>query len=120
MDTPNNRLDNQIAFALETESVINAARKKQTWEKLQARASKQVILAPYAIPPRRVAPRPSILESLTLIIARSLSFLLTDEAGYQRAADSRYHIDKYHFVTRLGSEQVIHFHATTFLQFKMV
>jgi hypothetical protein len=120
MDTPNNRLDDQIAFALETESIINAARKKQTWEKLQAKASKQVILAPYAIPPRRVAPPPGILENLTSVLARCLSFLFTDEAGYQRAANSRYRIDKYHFVNRLGPEQVMHFHATTFLQFKMV
>lgn len=120
MDTPNNRLDDRIAIALETETVITSIQKKRAWEKLQAKAVHQVQLAPYAIPPRVSVPRPSRWETGFLFLVRCLSFLLTDEAGYQRAATNRYFSDGYHFITLIGSEQVIHCHSTSCLRFRII
>lgn len=120
MGTPNNRLDDRIAVALETESMVTAVQKKRAWETLQAKAAQQVQLAPYAIPPRRPVPRPSKWESSLLFLSRCLSFLITDEAGYQRAATSRYFTDRYHFITLIGTEQVIHCHTTSGLRFKII
>jgi hypothetical protein len=120
MDTPNNRLDDRIAIALETETVVTSLQKKRAWENLQAKAAHQVQLAPYAIPPRRSVPRPGKLEIGLLFLSRCLSFLLTDEAGYQRAATNRYFSDGYYFITLIGSEQVIHCHSTSCLRFKII
>jgi hypothetical protein len=120
MDTPNNHLDDRIALALETETLITSFQKRRAWEKLQAKASHQVQLTPYAIPPRVQAPRLSKLESGILFVARCLSFLVTEEAGYQRAAMNRYTIDRYHFITLIGSEQVIHCHSTSWLRLKII
>ncbi len=120
MDTPNNRLDDRIALTLETETFITSVQKKRAWEKLQAKAAHQVQLTPYAIPPRVQAPRLSKLESGVLFVARCLSFLLTDDAGYQRAATNRYTIDRYHFITLIGSEQVIHCHSTSCLRLRII
>jgi hypothetical protein len=118
MDTPNNRLDDRIALALETETLVSSAQKRRAWEKLQARASHQVQLAPYAISPRIQPPRHSRWESGFLFLGRCLSFLLTDETGYQRAATNRYFSDRYYFITLIGSEQVIHCHST--LRLRMI
>lgn len=120
MDTPNNRLDDRIALALETQSLVSSLQKKQAWEKLQAKVAHQVQLSPYAIPPRTQAPRHSKWESGILFLARCLTFLVTDEAGYQRAATNRYTADRYHFITLIGSEQVIHCHSTSCLRLRII
>jgi hypothetical protein len=120
MDTPHNHLEDCIAFALETETVVTPAQKKQAWDKLQEKAIQQVQLAPYAIPPHRPIPRFRKWENGLVLIARCLSFLLTDEAGYERAATNRYISDRYHFITLIGTEQVIHCHSISCLRFKMI
>lgn len=120
MDTPHNRLENCIAFALETETVVTPVQKKQAWDKLQEKAMQQVQLAPYAIPPRQQILHLRKWENSLVLIARCLSFLLTDESGYERAATNRYISDRYHFITLIGAEQVIHCHSISCLRFKMI
>lgn len=120
MDTPNNRLDDHIALALETETLVTSLQKKRAWEKLQAKASHQVQLAPYAVPPRISETHPSKWESAITFVIRCLSFLVTDEAGYQRAATNRYIADRYPFITLIGSEQVIHCHSSSWLRLKII
>jgi len=120
MDTPNSRLDDRIALAVETETIVTSLQKQRAWEKLQAKAAHQVQLAPYAIPPRILPARPNRWESGLLFLGRCIAFLVTDEAGYQRAATNRHFSDRYHFITLIGSEQVIHCHSTSCLRFRII
>lgn len=120
MDTRTDPIDDLIAYSLELETVVTSAQKARAWERLQASAAQQVILAPYAIAPRAASPAPDPLARLKNLVLGLGMFLLSDEAGYQRAATSREALYHYPFINVIGSEQTAHFHSTMLLRFKML
>lgn len=86
---PNRELDASITAALESETIITRAQREAAWASLRARAAQQVILVPYAVPPRRQQPRLSLLARLLLAARRGLALTVTDSVRYDRAAIRR-------------------------------
>lgn len=120
MDTRTDPIDDLIAYSLEMETVVTSAQKARAWERLQAGAAQQVILAPYAIAPRAAVPSPDLFTRLRNLVSGLALFLFSDEAGYHRAATSREALYHYPFINVIGSEQTAHFHSTMLLRFKML
>ena len=95
MAIPNRHLDDSIAFALETETVVTKAQKKAAWHKVRERAAQQVMLAPYAIAPATRRPALSLWARMTGAAQRALSFTVTDSSVYDRAAVRRQAMHRY-------------------------
>lgn len=84
MDISDSQIDDEITYTLTTQVIITPAQKQAAWERLQAQAARQVILAPYAAPPKV-----QIERSVLSILVQYLVTLFTDETCFQRAADNR-------------------------------
>ncbi len=122
MDILDKQLDDLIAYTLETEAIVTPAQKKEAWEKLYAKASQQVILAPYAVPPQ---PAPRRLQGWWGDVVRlmdEMHLFLSDESRFHRAAVKREAL----YVSKLnpafnGSEQALmRFFPTAYVHLSMI
>lgn len=122
MDTLDKQLDDLIAYTLETQVIVTPAQKREAWDKLYAKASQQVILAPYAVPPQ---PAPRKLQGWWGGVVRlmdEMHLFLSDESRFRRAADRREAL----YVSRVsmafnGSEQALmRFFPTAYVHLSMV
>ncbi|MAS35247.1 MAG: hypothetical protein CL610_14640 [Anaerolineaceae bacterium] len=89
MGIPDNHLDNMIVLALETKTHVARRQKLTAWEQLHRRAARQVMMAPYAIPPK-----PALKPSVFYVrwarrLVRMLHIIFTDDTVYDRAARKR-------------------------------
>jgi hypothetical protein len=101
-----NQLDDAITLVLETQTVVTARQKAAAWEQLRVQAAHQVILAPYAVPPRPPLPRRTRAYQLTVNLMRIVVNVLVDDRVYHRAAANRHFIGMTHII---GSEIMIHY-----------
>ena len=111
MDIPNNELDDEIAYALKSQVVVNPAHKQAAWDRLEKAAVQQVILAPYAVPPK-ISHRHSMLVTLWEGLIQCFAALCTDEASFQRAASTRQ--NRYAYMTYFGGpyQSILHFSSS--------
>ena len=84
-----NPLDYLITLALSSQAAVTQRRKRAAWERLQAEATHQVMLVPYAVPPCPVEVPVHWSVRLTRNIRRGFALLLTEDALYHRAAYTR-------------------------------
>jgi hypothetical protein len=115
---PNRQLDANITAALESEAVITRAQREAAWASVRARAAQQVILAPYAIPPRR-PPRLSLPARLLLAVRRTLALTATDSIPYDRAALQRDSLQRATWIPgrpAFSSSLIYYYHPSTLLR----
>ena len=113
MASPANSMDYLISLALSSQAAVTKRRKQAAWERLQAEASNQVMLVPYAVPPRPVGPPVHWSVRLTKNIRRGLTILLTDDALYHRAAYTRQYDRPYGF----GADHVLSFYPNSLIRY---
>ncbi len=121
MDLRDNQLDELIAYTLDMESTVTPAQKRLAWEKLQSRASQQVILAPYGIAPEPCRrERTGLQWGLLKLLANIRSFLM-DETRFHRAAETREALYTLKLNrTFMGSEQaMMSFFPTAYIHLSM-
>lgn len=109
-----NPLDHLITLALSSQTAATQRRKQAAWERLHAEASKQVMLVPYAVPPRPAAPPEDGMTRLAGYVKRGLTLLLTEDALYQRAAYNRHHV---HRLDGLGTDYVLKLYPNSFMRY---
>jgi hypothetical protein len=85
---PNDPLDDQITYTLQTDTVVMPDQKARAWEAVRERAAQQVILAPYAVTPAPVETRPGLWVLAERALAGIIQ-LFVDDTRYCRAACSR-------------------------------
>lgn len=112
MGIPNRHLDDSVAFALETETVVTKAQKEAAWHKVRQRAAEQVMLTPYVIAPAPRRPALSWWARMTGAAQRALSLTVTDASVYDRAAVRRQTMHRYGAPgSRISfSSQIIYFY----------
>jgi hypothetical protein len=124
MDIPSKHLDDAIAYTIEAQTAVTPAQKDRAWAKLQQKAAQQVILAPYAVPPRIQKRQTPVIEVLIGWIRSGIYLLVTDETMYQRAAHRRntlhMHRIPYATVTVAGTQQVLRFHMSDILRYGLL
>jgi hypothetical protein len=84
---PNNMLDDQIAFTLQTDTVVTPDQKARAWEVVRARANEQTMLAPISTAPV-IEPAPSWQNLARRALAEVVA-LFVDDRRFCRAAYSR-------------------------------
>lgn len=107
MDIRDNQLDDAIALALETQTVVTARQKAAAWDQLHTQAQQQVMLSPYAVSPAPPASPRADLYLRTTDIMRTVFQLLTDDRVYHRAAANRHFAGVTHSI---GNAIMIHYY----------
>jgi hypothetical protein len=119
MGIPGNEFDNAIHYSIDTQTMVTTAQKRRAWEQLQQQAARQVILAPYGVPPR-TAKAPRTFNNMLLgWLRRGLNMLIMDETVYERASHRRdiLHRTPYALATPTCAQQVLRFHMTDMLRY---
>ena len=109
-----NHFDELVSLALETQTAVTTRRKQIAWQQVQKRAARQTILAPYAMPPAPLSPRPAGYQRLLVFVSTVVSLVLTDEGRYHRAAENRRSNEGLMFCL----DQAIHFYPSSLMGYK--
>jgi hypothetical protein len=88
-DWSDRRLDDRIADALQSETMVTSQQRMRAWETLRAKAAVQPMLSADEPIMFMDAARPSRMNEMRLMLVRGLRALLVEEPHFERALRDR-------------------------------
>jgi hypothetical protein len=106
MGIPSPQFDEFLADMLRTDAIVTCRQRDAAWEQVQQQAAAQMILPPYAVPPRPAAPPPEMIDRLARSLLRVIDFLLVEDP-YHRAAANR---NRLPIARVIGADMIVHYY----------